>query len=454
MKKAIYEELADQLLRRILSGAFPDGKLPSMSSLVEEYKVNLQTANRAVKVLEQKGIVKCHVGKGGTRINAARAHLISSASQSHFSVDQALSGRPQVRLRFLFDVTLLQKSFETAAELFSKRYPWIRIDLIPTLNIHQSIADGIAFDVLMLIGRDVSQYVRRNLFRDLTGILAAEEWRREEFIAHVWDQNIWQEHCYAVPFSWTLPVLLFHRGEISPPATWSAFSRLLHTPSKEKEARIRIGFYTLLHTAGGIPGTRPEAESRAATRELLDCLKALCIHLPRGHYLWNNPNDNDKSALEKNSMFCMNFSGMESFLKSPHPDWEIAPLPREKGGKIVLSTEALAIAQKSEFPAESWLWSKFLLRDEVRSLFHVPSCLSPKISTFRKCGLPQAVTSLLEKEAENAVAPSFSSCGMFRFYSCIFPFLERYFSGFADADETLDRIHEFLKEQRILDLSF
>ncbi len=86
------------------------GKLPSMSSLVEEDKVNLQTANRAVKVLEQKGVLKCHVGKGGTRIDAARAHLISSTSQSHFSVDQALSGRPKVRLRFLIAVVELVRA--------------------------------------------------------------------------------------------------------------------------------------------------------------------------------------------------------------------------------------------------------------------------------------------------------------------------------------------------------
>ncbi len=457
MKKSIYEELADTLLERIVSGAFSEGKLPSMSSLAEEYKVNLQTANRAVKVLEQKGVVKCHAGKGGTRIDPARAHLVGTSSGNHFSVDQALSSTQRVRLRFLFDVSLLREPLEKAATLFTKRYPWVEIELIPAVQVHQSIADGVAFDCLMLIGRDVAQYARKQFLFDLTDILSAEGWNRDGFIPHVWDQNVYKDRFYSIPFSWTLPVLLFNKTEVSAPATWRDYSKTLLRQRKlnGKESRLRIGFYSLLQTiAGDIENDRTRAVNRTAFRELLHSLKHLCVNLPKGHYLWNNPKDLDNFDLEKNCMICVNFSGMEAFLKTPHPDWETAPFPREENGRNVLATETLAIARNSATPAEAWLWCKFLLRDEVRRLFEISSCLSPKISSFRNCALPSSVKQFLENEAENAVAPALSSRGMFNLYSSIFPLLESYFSNLAGEDETIDRILEFLNEQLILDSQF
>ncbi len=457
MKKAIYEELADTLLARIVSGAFSDGKLPSMSSLAEEYKVNLQTANRAVKVLEQKGVVQCHAGKGGTRIDSTRAHLVGTSSGNHFSVDRALSATQRVRLRFLFDGTLLREPLEKAAALFTKRYPWVEIELVPAVQVHQSIADGVAFDTLMLIGRDVLYYARHEQLFDLTDILSAEGWNREDFIPHVWEQNLYKDRFYSIPFSWTLPVLLYNKTETPPPATWRDFSKTLlrQRKSNGKESRLRVGFYSLLHTIADIPEDKlNEAVKRESFRELLHCLKHLCVNLPKGHYLWNNPKDLDNFDLEKNSMICVNFSGMEPFLRTPHPGWEMAPLPREGKGKNVLATETLAIARNSRSPAEAWLWCKFLLRDDIRNLFEISSCLSPKKSSFRNSSLSPAVKQLLESEAENAVAPMFSSRGMFNLYSSIFPLLERYFSNPAEEDETIDQIQEFLREQRILDSLF
>lgn len=457
MKKAIYEDLADTLLERIVSGAFSEGKLPSMSSLAEEYKVNLQTANRAVKVLEQKGVVKCHAGKGGTRIDTSRAHLVGASSGNHFSVDQALSSTQRVRLRFLFDVALLREPFEKAAALFTKRYPWVEVELIPAVQIHQSIADGVGFDCLTLIGRDVPQYARKGLLLDMTDILSAENWDKEDFIPHVWDQSCHGNRFYSIPFSWTLPVLLFNKTEISPPSTWREYSKILlhQRMTSGKESRLRIGFHTLLHSiAGDIESNRSGILDRAAFHELLHSLKCLCVNLPKGHYLWNNPKDLDNFDLTGNSMICVNFSGLERFLKMPHPGWEIAPFPREACGRNVLATETLAVAQNSANPAEAWLWCKFLLRDDVRSLFEISSCLSPKTASFRKCALPSSVKQFLENEAENAVAPTLSSRGMFNLYSSIFPLLERYFSNLAEEDETIDQILEFLNEQMILDSIF
>lgn len=457
MKKSIYEELADTLLERIVSGAFSEGKLPSMSSLAEEYKVNLQTANRAVKVLEQKRVVKCHAGKGGTRIDPARAHLIGASSGNHFSVDQALSSTQRVRLRFLFDVALLREPFEKAAALFTKRYPWVEIELIPAVQVHQSIADGVTFDCLTLIGRDIAQYARKGVLFDLTEILSAESWDKEDFIPHVWDQCCHEDRIYSIPFSWTLPVLLFNKAEVSPPSTWREYSKtLLHQQKTNgKESRLRIGFHTLLQTiAGDIERTRSGVVDRAAFHELLHSLKHLCVNLPKGHYLWNNPKDLDNFDLTGNSMICVNFSGLETFLKMPHSGWEIAPFPREANGKNVLATETLAVARNSATPAEAWLWCKFLLRDDVRRLFEISSCLTPKIRSFRNCALPSSMKEFLEKEAENAVAPTLSSRGMFNLYSSIFPLLERYFSNLAEEDETIDQILEFLNEQMILDSLF
>ena len=105
MRDTKYEEIADRLLDDICRGCYPNGKLPSMSAIAKHFKVNLQTANRAVKLLEQQGVVHCHPGKTGTLIDHPRAVMVECCSRSDHSatklLDHVFGWKYRIRLRFL-----------------------------------------------------------------------------------------------------------------------------------------------------------------------------------------------------------------------------------------------------------------------------------------------------------------------------------------------------------------
>jgi DNA-binding GntR family transcriptional regulator len=61
-----YQEIADDLRKRLASGEFPIGStLPSISALQEEYDVRgLNTVRQAVAILQEEGLVEPAQGRG------------------------------------------------------------------------------------------------------------------------------------------------------------------------------------------------------------------------------------------------------------------------------------------------------------------------------------------------------------------------------------------------------
>lgn len=60
-----YEEIADDLRRRIASGEFPPGsKLPSRAQLREQYEVTPPVIDRAMQILRVLGITESLAGVG------------------------------------------------------------------------------------------------------------------------------------------------------------------------------------------------------------------------------------------------------------------------------------------------------------------------------------------------------------------------------------------------------
>jgi|SRR6266568_3931671 DNA-binding GntR family transcriptional regulator len=61
-----YQEIANDLRRRLAAGEFPKGsQLPGISALMEEYEVpGLNTVRRAQEILQHEGLIEPVQGKG------------------------------------------------------------------------------------------------------------------------------------------------------------------------------------------------------------------------------------------------------------------------------------------------------------------------------------------------------------------------------------------------------
>lgn len=59
-----YEMIADALRRRIASGEFTDGRLPSTSELRKEFSVSYGSVRTAILILKAEGVVYGRQGEG------------------------------------------------------------------------------------------------------------------------------------------------------------------------------------------------------------------------------------------------------------------------------------------------------------------------------------------------------------------------------------------------------
>ncbi|MEX2461547.1 MAG: GntR family transcriptional regulator [Paenibacillaceae bacterium] len=65
MKKLLYNEISDQIERKINEGIYSEGKkLPSERLLSDEYGVSRNVIREAVRLLSEKGLLEIKPGKG------------------------------------------------------------------------------------------------------------------------------------------------------------------------------------------------------------------------------------------------------------------------------------------------------------------------------------------------------------------------------------------------------
>ncbi len=81
--KPIYEQLYEELVRRVLSGAFPaESFLPSTRKLAEELSVSRNTVNRAYQQLVDEGYINPRAGSGYSVNNIQNPEMISADEHS------------------------------------------------------------------------------------------------------------------------------------------------------------------------------------------------------------------------------------------------------------------------------------------------------------------------------------------------------------------------------------
>ncbi len=98
--KSKYLRLRDQLLTQIKSGHFPDGKLHPLLRIAKDNKVSLVTAQKAVKLLEQEGIVTCNPDNRGTVINQGKADFLNGAAAFNPFRDVVVYSKRKVKINY------------------------------------------------------------------------------------------------------------------------------------------------------------------------------------------------------------------------------------------------------------------------------------------------------------------------------------------------------------------
>ena len=79
----IFMQLADQLCAEIVAGTYPDGaKAPSINELAVFHRINPATANRAIALLVERGVLIKRRGIGMFVADGARLHLIEERRQA------------------------------------------------------------------------------------------------------------------------------------------------------------------------------------------------------------------------------------------------------------------------------------------------------------------------------------------------------------------------------------
>ncbi|MFI6068860.1 winged helix-turn-helix domain-containing protein [Micromonospora sp. NPDC051227] len=64
-RQPVYEQVIDDVIRSIQSGTLqPGDKLPSIAELGEQYKASATPIRLALRILDERGWIEVHQGKG------------------------------------------------------------------------------------------------------------------------------------------------------------------------------------------------------------------------------------------------------------------------------------------------------------------------------------------------------------------------------------------------------
>ncbi|HEV3382813.1 MAG TPA: GntR family transcriptional regulator [Trebonia sp.] len=99
----LWEQLLEDLRRRLFQGDWPAGRFPTDQQLVDQYGVSRQTAREAVRRLGEQGLVERQRGRGGTTIRVQELEQPMGTLYSLFRAVEA-TGAEQTNIVRALDV--------------------------------------------------------------------------------------------------------------------------------------------------------------------------------------------------------------------------------------------------------------------------------------------------------------------------------------------------------------
>jgi len=462
LKEAKYEKMRKDILARIISGQFPNKRLPSIKQLADVYEVSLMTANKAVKLLEEAGIVQCRPGNVGTVIDEKKAALIcSEMNPRHIWTDINLFVEKRIKIRYLCSDYSPENShiWDELVRVFSAKYPWVDIEILTSENVTNDLTDDREHDVLQIFGRDVERYNHQNRLMDISNLVDSSI-EQDNFSPYSMLRCKDDDKFFALPTIINTPVIFYNKKYFGEKINkvnydWNSFlNSIKDLVAKESYAAINMGIASTLHYfVGDIHNLTNPGVDKAALRELIKILKYVTISAPNDVAL--QPENIINSFLRQNIyLFCAYSSYIGEIAEKSNFEWGILPMPEASDGIPIMETTVNGISSKSQHKKEAWLFIKFLCSQAAQDIF----ARERKFMPTNKISFDGVYTSqnpldakILKNIIEKAVPSSVSSQNLYTIYSRIYPVLEDYYSTACKAEDTVEKILERVREMLLLE---
>jgi ABC-type glycerol-3-phosphate transport system substrate-binding protein len=462
LKEAKYEKMRKDILARILTGQFPDKRLPSIKQLADTYEVSLMTANRAVKLLEKAGIVQCRPGNVGTVIDEKQAALLCSQKDSrHIWTDINMFIEKRVKIRYLAGDYMpeSQALWEELTELFKVKYPWVDIEILTSECVADDLVENRKYDILQMFGRDVSSYQRQNHLMDITDLVNTSI-DQDAFSPNVLSHCNASGRFFALPGMVNTPVIYYNKEHFGENPTklnrdWNSFlNSVKEEVAKEYYAAINMGISSALHYfVGDIHNLSQPTVDKTALRELIKILKYVTLAAPND--VATQPANVIRSFLKQDiNFFCAYSAYIGEIMEKSDFDWGILPMPKNPNGTPIIETSVNGIDPASKHKKEAWLFIKFLSSQAAQDIFARDRKYTP-VNNISFDGTYTAqepsAAKILKNIIKNARPSSVSSQNLYTIYSCISPVLEDYYSSHCQAEDTVDKVLENVREMLFLE---
>lgn len=136
-KRALYQRVVDDLRDQIRSGAIPlDARVPSANELADKYGIAPMTAQRALRELQNEGLIFAIQGKGSFVRPDAPSRLDAKATPGKTDAESDVN--PQLATYLLARDTLAEKTIE----LFTTRDKTRQAEIRAELKILSAILEG------------------------------------------------------------------------------------------------------------------------------------------------------------------------------------------------------------------------------------------------------------------------------------------------------------------------
>ncbi len=454
-----YQQVYQQLRQRILSGSYPDGRLPSLLSLTKEYAVSLGTINRAVKQLESEALVNCQSGRGGTQINKVfldrEKELFASRHNPWQNIRFFLDSKVTLRFQTTPNATLEHEIFAALQAGFQRQYPWIDLKLQANDVRQGSEHEPENYDLCLLCSSELKHHIRSGAALDLSPCWQAFAYPPLSIPGYA--ELFGDSANYAVPVAFNTPLFYYNSALLpAPPTSLEAFSKLtLDLQKKTYFFSSILGLLSLLHYyIGNVPERIHLPRYRNQLAEALQFWKC-CYYLPTD---WNNfePGECCQAFGEGKTAFLLSYYLNAGRRVKKKIDWQVAGMPGQQTALLIMIL--CIVSSRSRHPKEAWLFARYLLSKEAQDLlcrrFHAPPALEESFQGAFRENSPADFFALqkIRKQMELDRVGVFSKSAV---YQQSHNWLKAYFQQQCSLDEMVERMQsnlaQFFQLERIFD---